>query len=193
MSIENITASILKDAELIANGLITNAEKTKQEIINKANLEAEELINNEVEKSKKEAESLKGRRVSAAELQGRKMILSAKQEAIKKSFEVAMNKLTKMQEDKYLDYMVNEILKTSSTEGEIILNKKDNSSIGEKLVATINKKANSENFILSKDTVNCSGGFIFRNGSIEFNNTFETILDAKKDELTNEVAKVLFK
>jgi len=46
---------------------------------------------------------------------------------------------------------------------------------------------------LSKNTVKASGGFVLKKGSVEINNTFETLLDSMKDELTGSIANALFK
>lgn len=193
MSIENITANILKDANNNAEISLINADKTKNDIIDNAEKEAEALKVLAAEKANKDAESLKSRKVSAAELQGRKMMLSAKQDAIKKSFDVALNKLKSMPEDKYVEFLTNEIAKVPYSQGTIILNKKDRENIGEKLVKAVNDKLKAEKFTLSNDTVNSSGGFILKSGSVEINSTFETLLDSIKDEITNEVANALFK
>ncbi len=193
MSIENITANILSDAEQIAEVSLKNAEKSKEEIINKASNEAEIIKSTAAEKAVKDAESLKSRKISAAELQGRKLILGAKQEAIKKSFDKAIEKLRAMPEDKYIDFLVNELIKIPYDSGTIILNKKDRDKIGEKLVKAVNEKLKAEKFELGNDTVNASGGFVLKSGAIMINSTFETILDSIKGDLTNDVANVLFK
>lgn len=192
MSIENITANILKDAENLANESIKNAEKIGQDVIDKANNEAQAIIKTESEKAEKEAVSLKNRKVSAAELQGRKMILSAKQEAIKKSFDVALEKLVSMPEDEYVDFMANQIAKIPYNEGIIFLNMQDKKKIGEKLVKTVNEKYKTGKYVLSNETINSRGGFVLKNGNIEVNSTFETMIDSIKDELTNKVAETLF-
>lgn len=193
MSIENITANILSDAKNIAEGSLANAEKTKQDIINSAKNEAEALKKAAAEKAIADAENLRSRKISAAELQKRKMTLSAKQEAIKKGFDAALVKLKTMPEEQYLNYLADEIVKIPNCEGTIILNEKDRDKIGERLVKTVNEKLKSEKLSLSTKTVKASGGFVLKNGAIEINSTFETILDSMKDELTNEVANALFK
>lgn len=193
MSIENITANILKDANENAQISLNNAEKTKNDIVNNALNEAEAIKKAAAEKAEKDSESLKSRKVSAAELQKRKMMLTAKQDAIKKSFDVALQKLKSMPEDKYIDFLTKEISKVPYNEGMIILNKQDRDKIGEKLVKAVNEKLNAEKFKLSNETVNSLGGFVLKSGAVEINSTFETLLDSMKDELTNEVANALFK
>lgn len=193
MSIENITANILNDARQIAEISLNNAEKSKKEIIDKAEKEAEAIKSAAAENTGKDAESLKSRKISAAELQGRKMMLGAKQDAIKKSFDEALNKLKSMPEDKYIDFLTNEIAKLPYKEGKIILNKQDREKIGKKLIESINGKLGEGKFVLSDETVNSGGGFVMKSGAIEINSTFETVLEFLRDELTNEVANVLFK
>ena len=193
MSIDNITSRILSDAKNTADSSLMNAENTKKEIINKANSEAEVIIKTESERAAKDAVDLKNRRVSAAELQGRKMLLSAKQEAIKKSFTAAIDKLKVMPEDKYLSFLAQEIVKIPNCEGSIVLNAKDRENIGERLVKTVNEKLGAEKVALSKNTVKSSGGFVLKRGNVEINSTFETLLDSMKDELTGEIANALFK
>lgn len=193
MSIENITTNILSDAKNIAENSLANAEKTKQDIINNAINEAEALKKAAAEKAEKEAENLKSRKISAAELQGRKMKLSAKQEAIKKGFDAALEKLKKMSDVDYVSFLADEIVKVPNCEGTIILNDQDREKIGEKLVKAVNERLNGEKIALSNKTVQSSGGFVLKNGDIEINSTFETLLDSIKDELTYEVANALFK
>ncbi|HHY99532.1 MAG TPA: hypothetical protein GYA03_00400 [Tissierellia bacterium] len=193
MSIENITSKILSDAQDYANSSLMDAEKTKQEILNRAKNEAEVLIKTEAEKAANDALELKNRKVSAAELQGRKMLLSAKQEAINKSFDAAIEKLKAMPEVEYLNFLVQEVVRIPNCQGSIVLNAKDRESIGERLVKAVNEKLGAEKVALSMDTVETSGGFVLKRGKVEINSTFETLLDAMRDQLTSEIADVLFK
>ncbi|MEL7649655.1 MAG: V-type ATP synthase subunit E family protein [Sedimentibacter sp.] len=192
MSIENITSNILADAKNAADVSLANAEKTMQDIINNAKNEAEAIKKAAAEKAEKEAESLKSRKESAAELQKRKMMLSAKQDAIKKSFNAALEKLRNMPEDEYMNLLANEIVRIPNCAGTIVLNQRDKNNIGEKLVKAVNERLKAEKIALSNNTIESSGGFVLKNGAIEINSTFETILDSMKDELTNEVANALF-
>jgi V/A-type H+-transporting ATPase subunit E len=192
MSIDNITSKILSDAENAADSSLMNAEKTMQEIINKAKSEAEVIMKAAAEKAEKDAEDLKSRKVSAAELQGRKMLLSAKQEAIKKSFSASIDKLKEMPEEQYLSFLAQEIVKIPNCEGYLILNAKDRENIGERLIKAVNEKLQAEKVVLSNDTVQASGGFVLKKGNVAINSTFETILDSMKDELTSKIANALF-
>ena len=193
MSIENITQKILSEANANREVTIKNAETRSSQIIDEAKVQAEAIMKKIAEKAEKDAETLKSRKVSAAELQGKKMMLSAKQDAIKKGFDVALGKLKEMPEDKYINFMADEIVKIPNCEGTIILNEQDRKEIGEKLVKAVNDRLKGEKITLSNNTVQSSGGFILKNGKVEINSTFETLLNAIRDELTYAVANVLFK
>lgn len=193
MSIENITANILNEAKIAAENSLASAELAGQDIINNAKKEAEALIKAEKEKALKDAEGLKSRKVSAAELQGKKMLLSAKQEAINKSFNVALEKLKSMKTEEYINLLVNQIVTIPNCEGSIILNELDRERIGEKLINSVNERLNEKKVTLSNETQKASGGFILKHGNIEINSTFEAILNSMKDELTGEIAGALFK
>ncbi len=193
MSIENITEKILAEANDAASAILQKAESQSLEIINEAKSKANDFLNNEALKSENDAEILKQRKVSAAQLQAKKMLLSAKQESINKSFEEALKKLNNISEEVYINFILSEIEKSSFLEGELVLNEKDKKNIGEKLVILANEKLNTSKIKLSNRTIQASGGFVLKNGNIEINSTFETILSSIKDELTFEVANVIFK
>lgn len=193
MSIENITQKILDEAKNVAESSLNNANSRSTEIINEAKKQEAAIISEASNQSKIEADTLKSRMVSAAELQARKMLLSAKQEAINKSFEVALEKLKKMPEDKYINFLAKEIQKIPNCKGEVILNERDKINIGEKLVKAVNENIKGNKVVLSNKTIQASGGFVLKNGNIEINSTFETILSSIKDGLTFEIANTLFK
>lgn len=193
MSIENITEKILSEAKNIAESSLKEAENNSNEKINEAKKKADLIINEAAQKAKIESSVLISRKVSSGELQERKMILGAKQEAIKKSFNIALKKLSTMDEENYINFLVNEILNNTNCEGEIILNETDKVNIGEKLVKTVNDKLKEEKVVLSDHTAQTSGGFILKNGDIEVNSTFEALLESIKEGLTFEVANALFK
>lgn len=193
MSIENITEKILSEANNIARTSLKDAEELSIEKTNEAKQKAELIINEAAEKAKIESSVLISRKVSSGELQERKMILGAKQEAVKKSFNIALEKLSTMPKDKYINFLVNEILNNTNCEGEIILNETDKVNIGEELVNTVNDKLNEKKVVLSNRTVKTRGGFILKSGDVEVNSTFEALLSSIREGLTFEVANALFK
>jgi V/A-type H+/Na+-transporting ATPase subunit E len=193
VSIENITQKILSEAQSVADSSTISAKERSEEIINQANNQAKIIMDESVEEANQEAITLKNRMVLAAQLESRKMILKTKQEIIKKSFDISLKKLKEMPEERYINFLIDKIIETSSSKGEIILNEKDRKNIGEKIIKIANEKIKDGKMVLSSKTIHASGGFVLKNGDIEVNSTFETILDTVKEGLTFEVANALFK
>lgn len=193
MSIENITQKILSEASSNAENSINLAKSQASEITNNAKHEAEQIISEMSQKANMEIDIIKSRKLSAGKLEERKMILTAKQSVVKKSFDLALERLSTMPEDKYINYLLDGICNIPNCEGEIILNELDKNRIGEKLVKAANEKLKADKVILGNGTVQTKGGFILRNGDIEVNNTFEMILGSIKESITFEVANTLFK
>ncbi|MGN1231138.1 MAG: hypothetical protein ACI4TP_04490, partial [Anaerotignum sp.] len=67
---------------------------------------------------------------------------------------------------------------------EIIVSAKDVS----RLAAVVAEKG----FVLSEKKADISGGFIVKNGDIEYNYSFESIITVEKEEIQQIAAKILF-
>lgn len=193
MSIENITKKILSEAENYAESSIKNAENQSVDIINEAKKQAESIITETSSRFSTEADTIKNRKVAAAELSSRKMLLMAKQEAVKRSFDKALIKLREMPEEEYISFLEGEIIKIPNCRGALILNEQDRERIGDKLIKLINDKLGENKIELSTETIQASGGFVLKRGNVEINSTFETMLSSVKDSLTIEIADILFK
>ena len=78
-------------------------------------------------------------------------------------------------------------------EQKLILNDEGKKIIDEILLSEINKELGSKASVtLSEETRNFKGGFILEKDGIEINNTFEALVNSLKDDLSHEVARVLF-
>jgi V/A-type H+-transporting ATPase subunit E len=192
MSIEKITEKILSEANEDAQRAIEKAESDKTTVLQDAQNRVQEIIKDAEERSKADAELVKSRKISSAELEGRKMRLAAKQDAISKCFEKAKDTLAEMPEDDYIKLMVKLIHDTGMTQGELLLNQKDHKSVGSKIVKQVNSAGKFEKLELSKEKINAKGGFVLRNGAIEINTTLDTMVNAVKESVTPEVVEALF-
>ncbi len=80
-------------------------------------------------------------------------------------------------------------------EGEqnLILNAEGKKVIDDAFVAEINKALDKKAVIkIDENTRDFRGGFILEKDGIEINNTFEALVSSIKDDLSLEVARVLF-
>jgi V/A-type H+-transporting ATPase subunit E len=193
-NINNLTSKILQDAEAKKEVILSEAEKEKNKILSKKQEEAKVMENIIIEKAEKEAVSRKERIISSAKLEARNEKLKAKQEVISGIFESSIENLCSISDNEFKDFVRLSILNTN-IEGEqkIILNNKFNKIIDESFLSEINKELKLKaNVTLSEETRNFKGGFILEKDGIEINNTFEALVNSLKDDLSQEVARVLF-
>lgn len=190
MGIEKITESILAEANNDARRIFEKGRYDRRDIESRAKRQAEVLKNDAQTRSETEGQLLKQRKNSMAELEGRKMHLAAKQRVIGKSFDLALEKLSSLDEQSYLSLLEKAVERIGMDRGELLFTEKDRGAIGQKLLDRVNVQG--ERFTLSKDTISAKGGFVLRNGAIEVNSTLETMVSAVREEAIPEVVKVLF-
>jgi len=162
--IENITRVILDEAKEKAKIIIDSANEQAMQIAQSAN----EDIKSKQEQLKKRTEEnamMQAQRiVAAAQLEGKKEYLAAKQEIIDSVFEKAIASLASLNDSEY-----DELIKSMSSgvSGDITLLPRDK----------------------EKGT---GGGFIAKNGNIEYNFSFEALAKNAKEHLEKELVSILF-
>jgi V/A-type H+-transporting ATPase subunit E len=192
MSIGNITEKILEDAEKYAEKIMADAKKQETSILENAKKQAEDIVKSHEEKVLSDAETIKSRKISVANLESRKIELAARQKAVSLVFEKAIDRIAALPEKEYVDFLVKLYDEVTAPGGELCLNLKDKQSIGEKVVNRINENSTNGQIILSKDTINAKGGFILKKGAIEINATLETLIHSVKEDATAQIAEILF-
>ena len=194
---EKIIARILEDARLKASNNIKEAEKQASDIINAAKEEAEKKRTVIIENALKNADEMKKRAISVAELEARKIKLKAKQEIITSVFEKAITALNSLPAETYAKILCNMII-SSVAKGneEVVLSIRDKERLGKEFIDDINRKLAEKglkgDLRLSEQTANINGGFILKSGEIEINNSFDTLIRMKRNELEPEIIKILF-
>ena len=143
-------------------------------------------------KNQKNAAEHEERLISVAQMESRKVVLQVKQEMIEKAYALALKKLCSMQEDQYIEVLKHLILKASvSGREEVIFSPRIREAIGKIAVEQVNQ-ATGKNLVLSEETRLIPGGFILKDGNIEVNCTFDTLVRLERTETAGMVAKKLF-
>lgn len=196
-NIDNLINKIIEDAKKEADSIIAEGEKEKEKIISskvdEANREKESMIS----KAKREAATRKERVISNAQLKVRNDKLGAKQQVIDRAFEEAVSQLEKITGDE-LKAFVNNTIKELNLEGneEIIVDEKYSNIISNDFIAEINKSleqiGKKGNIKLSSEKRNIEGGFILAKGGIELNYTFKSLVENLRNEIEQEIIRVLF-
>ncbi len=195
--IENIKERIIADADSKAAEILKAAKEKADEIIAKANEKALKKSKEIEQKSQYEANERKRIIHSMVELGIRKDILSAKQEVLCQVFEEAQNKINALTGEEYEKILISMLLETiESGNKEIVISKNDINRISpdfmDKIKKAFKEKGKTADIKLSMEDVSFGGGFIIRGKGIEINNSFEAILNMKRDEIEPKVAELLF-
>ena len=174
MSVEKITARILQEAQDEAAALKAKAEAERAAMLQKAKDEAAMQTLTMQQKAQTDALLLKERRKSVAELEARKLRLSAKQEMIETAFDEAAEQLVHMDQEEYKKFLLSLLAPYYKQVGEIVLNERDKKNLERKLMADI------------------KGGFILRQGCVSINASVEKLLEQVKKDITVQIAETLF-
>ena len=191
--IEKITARSETDArgeiaEILREGE-EMAAKIRSDYQAQADAAAKEAAAAGKEAAQRQAERLEG----AANMEAKKMLLAAKQSCMDAAFEKAHKQLLDLPDGQYSDLLAKIAAKASrSGKEEIILSAKDNKRVGAKVVEKANTILKNGKLTLSGETREMDGGLILRDGQVEVNCAFETQLRVLREEMTAEVAAILF-
>lgn len=195
---DRIVQRVLDDAQGRAESIKTEASEKAEAVISEAKDRAERRKEHLLEQARKMAAEQKGRIIGMAQMEGRKEILSAKQEMIGEAFQKALDELIAQDDDAYLSIIRELILEMAETGTEtVIFNSRDREKITDQFWNETNKSLTDSGkkgeLELSRESRAIRGGFILHRGGVEINCSFEALLARKRDELEYEVAELLFK
>ena len=196
MSVEKITSKILEDAKAQADAITLDANLRAEGIVNEAKENAESLIESYKTRGEEEKLKLIDRKKSVAEIDGRKITLGVKQEIIDKAFKIAAEKIASMENDKYIDFLVEKIKASGIKAAGPPASPTQREEIGTKLVEKLNQNLASDaefkGFTLSDETVDAVGGFMVKKGQIYMNGTLENLIEEEYGNIVSSVVEKLF-
>jgi V/A-type H+-transporting ATPase subunit E len=190
--IEKIIQLIQAEAQTEIDAVLEKAREEAAEITARYQHQSETEAADLEYRNKKIASEREERLISVAQMESRKVTLQVKQEMVEKAYELALKKLCSMQDDQYIEVLKQLILKASvSGREEVIFSSEIRETIGKAAVEQANQSS-GKNLILSKETRPIPGGFILKDGNIEVNCAFDTLVRLERAETAGTVAKKLF-
>ena len=194
---QKITDRILSEGKQAGALMIEAARADAAQKLAAAQAQADEFIKHAKQEVSAAAEEHKRRRLSAIESELRKEVLAARRALLDGVFDKALKKLAEMPADEQIAMMAPRIMEASPDgRGEIMLIKKDAAAFGDKLLTAVkelyDKAGVKPELSVSNLNNNVSGGFILKTANIEYNNTYEALVKASKEDLERKVAAVLF-
>lgn len=180
-----IIDKIISDAQKVADATIAQAKKEADALLQAAKDKAEKQLEQMDRDAHSEGESVKAKEISAADMQARKALLLAKQEILSEVIAEAERRLVQLPDGEYQKAIGGMLDRLDASLGkEIIVAPKDR----ERLAELIQKKG----FVLSERTADINGGFIVKNGDVEYNYSFASILGVEKEAIRKLAAEILF-
>ena len=180
-----IIDKIISDAEKIASVTISQAQKEVDALLKAAKDKAQRQLDQMDRDANSEADRVRSKEISAADMQAKKAILETKQEILSAIIAEAEQRLVSMEDAEYakvIGGMLSRLDKSLGT--EVIVSKKDSV----RLADVVKEKG----FVLSEKTADIKGGFIVKNGDIEYNYSFESIITVEKEAIRQTAAEILF-
>ncbi len=195
--IEKITDRIPSDAEQEQKRLLDQGKKQAAEIRASYQALADAQYAETVEQGKADAAERVERLGGVAQLEARKRNLAAKQEMLGKAFDLAMQKLMNLPEGEYVDLLAKLAVQASVTGREaLVLSVQDRPRFGKRVVAAANaaleQAGRPGELTLSEEARDFTGGLYVQDGSVETNCTFPTIVRMLREQMSGEVANILF-
>jgi V/A-type H+-transporting ATPase subunit E len=195
--IDKIAGRITEDGKQEAEAILAEARKEAGGLTEKYAVQAKEEAEKILAAAKSHAEEIKRRAVGAAEQDAKQQLLATKQDMITKAFDEALKKLLNLPEPEYVDLLARLAVAASSTGSEeIIFSAKDQKACGQKVMDKANqllKAAGKKGGLtIHAEPRPFEGGLLLKAGDVEVNCTLDTILRLSKEDLTLEVAGILF-
>lgn len=192
--IEQICERISKQAQDAANEILSRAAAEEATIRASYEQTAKQESETVLARGRAQAAEREARLTGVAELEAKKLHLKTKQSMIDQAFADALSALNAFPEDRRVKLLSALVAKAAVSGSErVVCSKEDRASIGAKIVESANTLLGKRgNLTLADETREMQGGVILAEGSMEINCTYETILRQLRDELSGEVAALLF-
>ena len=188
---EKIIAHIEADAQAQADAVLGEARQRCEAIKARFDDKAARLYSDRIREGVKACQDQEDSALRISRMEARKSVLSVKQEMVEKSFELAVQQIVALPDEKYTAFLANLVKKAGPAgDEEIILNAADRARVGEALLKAVN--ADGAKMKLSDETRDIKGGLILRRGSIETNCSVELLVELCRGELSAKLADVLF-
>ena len=189
---EKITARMEQDAARALDELNEQTARQRAALRQECAARIEQDRAAAAQRSDQAARERYERLCSAAEMETRKLMLSAQQEVLKEAYERALAQLCEMPEEQYLDLLVHLLKRAVSTgKEEIVLSQKDREKIGQALAERANRELGT-NLTLASESADIRAGFLLSSRECDVNCSFETLLALSREKTERRAAQLLF-
>lgn len=193
--LDKMKARILEEAEASARDILDKAREEADRILREAGEEADAAAAEISAGAARDARESERRARSAGEMRRKQAVLSAKQDVIREVLGRAGEKILDLEDENYFELMEKLLRKHVLPEaGEIRFNRRDLERMPEGFpgrIRTIAAEAGGS-LMLSELPLETDGGFLLVYGGIEENCTLKAVFSARREELSDQVNRMLF-
>ena len=194
--LDKMKARILEEAQSTAQEITDKAKADAEAAVQAAREAAEAEAEKIIERAKRDAADYMTRVDSSMEMQRKQAVLAAKQEVISGVLEAAYDAVMNLDDKKYFEMLEKLLEKHALAEdGTICFSEKDLERMPEGFPEKIKSIAASKggSLTLSEKPEKVDGGFLLVYGGIEENCTIRAVFDSKREELSDQVNRLLFR
>ena len=193
--LDKMKARILEEAESSARDILDRAGEEADRIIREAGTAADAAAAEIAAGAVRDSLERKRRAGAAADMQRKQAVLAAKQEMIREVLREAYEEILGLEAERYFGLM-EKLLKeyVLPEEGEICFNSRDLERMPEGFsgrIRTIAAEAGGS-LTLSETPLDTDGGFLLVYGGIEENCTLKAVFSSRREELSDQVNRMLF-
>ncbi len=190
--IDKIAQRLTEQAQAEINGILGAAQEEAEQITARYGAQAQQEAAELAGKNEKAAAEREQRLISAAEMEAKKTVLAARQEMVEAVYVRALEKLCALPQEQYISVLADLLAQAAPNgRGEVIFSEEDRKSVGAAAVAKANA-AGGGALTLCDETRPIRGGFILKDGNVEVNCAFDTLVRLQKAQTAGAVAKKLF-
>ena len=193
--LDKMKARILEEARDTAGNILAQAQSDAEEAVRLAEESAKGETENILARAKRDAQEHAQRVESAADMQRKQAILATKQEMIGKVLDAAYDAVLALDDGKYFE-LLEKLLKEHvlAEDGVICFSGRDLARMPEGFREKIGRIAAEKggSLKISETPEKIDGGFLLVYGGIEENCTVRAVFDSRRDELSDEMNRLLF-
>ena len=190
--IDKIISQIELETGKVCDQITAEAQAKADAILAQAREEAQAVTEDGKKQSAARVADIKKRGESAADLEEKRVMLSAKQRIITSMLGEGIGVLKQLPDEEYFDLLVQMVGKYSLPgSGEIVFARCDSERLPSGLMDRINAAAKGT-LTQAGDQADIDAGFILRYGGIEQNCSFDAIFAGEAETLSDRAGKLLF-
>lgn len=199
-SVDSLGQIVLNESKDKMEWIIRSAEETEKKILEDAESRAKENAEKIVLNGRQLGEKEKQKILSTAEMQAKKVVLNSKEALIKKTFLKAREEFNELKKtEKYKDILIKQIissiLELEGKEFTVEVYEGEGLKLTKELVQRMGKETKRRGLKLTLNEVSEDlGGVIVREkeGKVSVDNTFDSILDRKRNDIRVRISEILF-